>query len=143
MIQNLFLGINGKTHTLIPIIIADIFTDIIDYQKRGGFFYASNLTLQMWAMKHLAKKTLKPLKSCLSIDNWIEKVKKYYQIASPNQFVQEFDGLTPDKVHWILDWTKVRDPTFKTTQHNFIYLASTKGFVTYISQWVMRQFGYL
>ena len=119
MIQSVFLRIKGKTSIFVPIIIADIFTGITECQKKRGFFYTSNMVLQIWVMEHLSKRTLNPLGSCLSTTNWVEshreRVKRYYRIASPIQFVQEFDNLTPDKVQWVLDWTKVRDPAFMTT----------------------------
>nr|XP_027120694.1 uncharacterized protein LOC113737707 [Coffea arabica] len=146
MIQSVFLGIKEKTPTLVPIIIADIFTAVTECQKKRGFFYASNLVLQMWAMEHLSKRTLNPLGSCLPTANWVEshreRVIRYYRVASPNVFIQEFNALTSDKIQWVLDWTKVRDPAFKTTQFDFIPLASTSGLVMYIPQRVMRQFGY-
>ena len=138
MIQSLFLGINGATPTLVPVIIADIFNAITECRKTRGFFYASNLVLQIWAMEHLSKRILNPLGSCLLTENWIEshreRVKGYYRIASPSRFVQEFGDLTPDKIQWVLDWTKVRDPAFTTTQHGFIPLASINGLVSYVPQ---------
>ncbi|XP_027083585.1 uncharacterized protein [Coffea arabica] len=146
MIQSVFLGIKGKPPTLVTIIIADIFAAVTECRKKRGFFYASNLVLQMWAMEHLSKRKLNPLGSCLPTANWVEshreKVRKYYRIASPSLFIQEFNALTSDKIQWVLDWTKVRDPTFKTTQLGFIPLASTSGLIMYVPQRVMRQFGY-
>ncbi|XP_071933794.1 uncharacterized protein [Coffea arabica] len=146
MMQSVFLGIKEKTPTLVPIIIADIFTAVTECQKKRGFFYASNLVLQMWAMEHLSKRALNPLGSCLPTANWVEshreRVSRYYRIASPSLFIQEFNALTSDKIQWVLDWTKVRDPAFKTTQFDFIPLASTSGLIVYIPQRVMRQFGY-
>ncbi|XP_071933092.1 uncharacterized protein [Coffea arabica] len=146
MIQNLFLGIQEATPTLIPVVIADIFSALTNCQRKGGFFYASNLILQMWIMEHLAKRLLNPLGSCLPIENWIdshrERVGRYYRVMSSSQFIEEFNNLTPEKVQWVLDWTKVRDPAFRTTQHDFIPLAGVNGLVAYIPQRVMRQFGY-
>ncbi|XP_071909673.1 uncharacterized protein [Coffea arabica] len=146
MIQSLFLGICGTTPTLIPIVIADIFSVLTNCQRKGGFFYASNLVLQMWIMKYLTKRSLNPLGSCLPVENWIdwhrERVGRYYRVMSSSQFIEEFNNLTPGKVQWVLDWTKVRDPTFRTAQHDFIPLAGVNGLVAYIPQTVMRQFGY-
>ena len=72
MVQSLFLGINGMTPTLVPLIIADIFMAATECQKKRGFFYGSNLILQIWAMEHLAKRMLNPLGSCLPAEKWIE-----------------------------------------------------------------------
>nr|XP_027067908.1 uncharacterized protein LOC113693571 [Coffea arabica] len=146
MIQSLFLGIRGTTPTLIPVVIADIFSALINCQKKGGFFYASNLILQMWIIEHLVKRSLNPLDPCLPVENWIdshrERVSRYYRVMSSSQFIEEFNSLTPEKVQWVLDWTKIRDPAFRTTQHDFIPLAGVNGLVAYIPQRVMRQFGY-
>ncbi|XP_027102319.2 uncharacterized protein [Coffea arabica] len=146
MVQSVFLGIRGKTPTLVPVIIADIFAAVTECRKKRGFFYASNLVLQIWVMEHLSKRTLNPLGSCLPTANWVEshreRVRKYYRIESPSLFIQEFNALTSDKIQWVLDWTKVRDPAFRTTQLDFIPLASTGGLIVYVPQRVMRQFGY-
>ena len=136
--------IKKEDHTLVPMILADIYRALTVCQKGKGFFEGSNILLQMWIVEHLYQCPVVARfvpKQNDHITDYEKRMKGYKCPEGVSAWDKCFRSLIADKVTWNLPWFPWRQVIHRSTSRLFLLLMGIRGIQPYVPLRVQRQLG--
>ncbi|XP_060173399.1 uncharacterized protein LOC132604086 [Lycium barbarum] len=133
-----------KDHTIVPMILADIYRALTVCQKGKGYFEGCNILLQMWIMEHIFRpRHVARFVHDRSdyISSYETRVKDYKQPDGVEAWIGEFRSLTSDKITWNFPWFPWREVIYTSTHRPFLLLMGIRGVQSYVPLRVLRQLG--
>ncbi|XP_019229936.1 PREDICTED: uncharacterized protein LOC109210911 [Nicotiana attenuata] len=133
-----------EDHTLVPLVLADIYRALTLCKAGDQFFEGCNILLQMWLIEHLHHHP-KFMSYGSSPDNFItsyeEKVKDYNVPEGFEALVSLLKAFKESQVEWTIGWLPMTEAIYMTATKGYLRLMGVRSIRPYAPQRVLRQLG--
>nr|XP_016463659.1 PREDICTED: uncharacterized protein LOC107786658 [Nicotiana tabacum] len=133
-----------EDHTILPMILGDIFRALTHCQEGEDYFEGCNILLQMWFIKHLYHH---PIVVNFN-DDWLNYIGCHPDRAASCNLPEGvrawrtlFGSLSADKITWNYYWFPSSRVMHMSTYRPFFILMGFRGFQPYAPLSVIRQLG--
>ena len=145
IVNDLFLGIQGKQCSIVPTILADIFLACTGCRKGEKFFHGANLVLYIWATGHFKRQASVADSLPVVGYNWVvthpKRVNEGDLPKNASECVDYLETLQDFNIRWVLDWTDCFEPILRTKESKRVLLLGTQGIISYTPKRFLRQLG--
>lgn len=133
-----------EDHTLVLLILADIYWALTICKARDPFFEGCNILLQMWFIEHLRHHP-RFLSYGSSPNDFIisyeERVKDYSMPEGFEAWISPLKALKASQIEWIIGWIPMTEAIYMTATKCYLRLMGVRSIHPYAAKRVLSLLG--